>query len=219
MTRHPARHLQLSGYGLAPRADAHAPTIALSPIAAGSSERTGGTVRIACTSRGATRLSASGPASLPPAHRRTGSGSFASTATLLLPEQLAACRIDRMKAPPVAGTRNPVRVSVCSAHETARPCKRSRDRKQSQLVDLCFAGSDHRVTTPKGEGRSATCSHDIHCPPNSPGPGTYVAVDFQAAYERAPFRCGYAMWLLDQGSRSDRSQGGEWHHSPGIPRR
>lgn len=35
-------------------------------------------------------------------------------------------------------------------------------------------------------------------PPNSPGPGTYVAVDFQANYEFAPFRCGYVMWLRNQ---------------------
>jgi hypothetical protein len=35
-------------------------------------------------------------------------------------------------------------------------------------------------------------------PPNSPGPGTYVAVDFQVNYQRAPFRCGYVMWLRDQ---------------------
>lgn len=34
-------------------------------------------------------------------------------------------------------------------------------------------------------------------PPNAPGPGTYVAVDFQVSYERAPFRCGYVMWLRD----------------------
>ena len=38
-------------------------------------------------------------------------------------------------------------------------------------------------------------------PPNSPGPGTYVAVDFQATYERAPFRCGYVMWLRDQAGK------------------
>jgi len=38
-------------------------------------------------------------------------------------------------------------------------------------------------------------------PPNSPGPGTYVAVDFQANYERAPFRCGYVMWLRDQAGK------------------
>lgn len=38
-------------------------------------------------------------------------------------------------------------------------------------------------------------------PPNSPGPGTYVAVDFQVAYERAPFRCGYVMWLRDQAGK------------------
>ena len=35
-------------------------------------------------------------------------------------------------------------------------------------------------------------------PPNAPGPGTYVAVDFQVNYERAPFRWGYVMWLRDQ---------------------
>lgn len=34
-------------------------------------------------------------------------------------------------------------------------------------------------------------------PPDSPGPGIYIAVDFQASYENAPFRCGYVMWLLD----------------------
>ena len=38
-------------------------------------------------------------------------------------------------------------------------------------------------------------------PPNSPGPGTYVAVDFQANYEHAPFRCGYVMWLRDQAGK------------------
>jgi hypothetical protein len=38
-------------------------------------------------------------------------------------------------------------------------------------------------------------------PPNSPGPGTYVAVDFQVNYERAPFRCGYVMWLRDQAGK------------------
>jgi len=38
-------------------------------------------------------------------------------------------------------------------------------------------------------------------PPNSPGPGTYVAVDFQASYEHAPFRCGYVMWLRDQSGK------------------
>lgn len=37
-------------------------------------------------------------------------------------------------------------------------------------------------------------------PPNSPGPGIYFAVDFQVSYARAPFRCGYAMWLFDQQS-------------------
>ena len=37
-------------------------------------------------------------------------------------------------------------------------------------------------------------------PPNSPGPGIYLAVDFQVSYERAPFRCGYVMWLFDQRS-------------------
>lgn len=37
-------------------------------------------------------------------------------------------------------------------------------------------------------------------PPNSPGPGVYLAVDFQAQYEHAPFRCGYVMWLFDQQS-------------------
>lgn len=37
-------------------------------------------------------------------------------------------------------------------------------------------------------------------PPNSPGPGIYLAVDFQVSYERAPFRCGYVMWLFDQQS-------------------
>jgi hypothetical protein len=38
-------------------------------------------------------------------------------------------------------------------------------------------------------------------PPNAPEPGTYVAVDFQVAYERAPFRCGYVMWLRDQAGK------------------
>ena len=38
-------------------------------------------------------------------------------------------------------------------------------------------------------------------PPNSPGPGIYLAVDFQASYERAPFRCGYMMWLFNQESK------------------
>ena len=37
-------------------------------------------------------------------------------------------------------------------------------------------------------------------PPNSPGPGLYIAVDFQMSYENAPFRCGYVMWLIDQQS-------------------
>jgi hypothetical protein len=37
-------------------------------------------------------------------------------------------------------------------------------------------------------------------PPNSPGPGVYLAVDFQAKYKNAPFRCGYVMWLFDQQS-------------------
>jgi hypothetical protein len=38
-------------------------------------------------------------------------------------------------------------------------------------------------------------------PPDSPVPGTYVAVDFQARYERTPYRCGYVMWVLDRESR------------------
>jgi hypothetical protein len=38
-------------------------------------------------------------------------------------------------------------------------------------------------------------------PPDSPGPGIYLAVDFQASYERAPFRCGYVIWLFDQESK------------------
>jgi hypothetical protein len=37
-------------------------------------------------------------------------------------------------------------------------------------------------------------------PPDSPGPGVYVAVDFQAKYENVPFRCGYVIWLFDQQS-------------------
>lgn len=38
-------------------------------------------------------------------------------------------------------------------------------------------------------------------PPRSPMPGIYVAVDFQARYERAPYRCGYVMWVFDRESR------------------
>lgn len=34
-------------------------------------------------------------------------------------------------------------------------------------------------------------------PPDSPGPGVYIAVDFQARYDSAPFRCGYVIWLFD----------------------
>ncbi|QIK80647.1 DUF4019 domain-containing protein [Lysobacter sp. HDW10] len=35
-------------------------------------------------------------------------------------------------------------------------------------------------------------------PQNAPGPGLYIAVDFQVSYDRAPFRCGYLIWLFDQ---------------------
>ncbi|MGY0504921.1 DUF4019 domain-containing protein [Luteimonas sp. e5] len=38
-------------------------------------------------------------------------------------------------------------------------------------------------------------------PPGAPEPGIYLAVDFQASYARAPFRCGYVMWLHDRQSR------------------
>ena len=46
-----------------------------------------------------TRPSATGPTSGPSGCRCTGSGSFASYATLLLQRQLAVCCIDRMKPP------------------------------------------------------------------------------------------------------------------------
>lgn len=38
-------------------------------------------------------------------------------------------------------------------------------------------------------------------PEGAPVPGVYLAVDFQARYRRAPYRCGYVMWLVDRQSK------------------
>jgi hypothetical protein len=32
-------------------------------------------------------------------------------------------------------------------------------------------------------------------PPNAPGPGVYVAADFENEYEKVPFQCGYLIWF------------------------
>jgi len=32
-------------------------------------------------------------------------------------------------------------------------------------------------------------------PPNAPGPGIYIAADFNNQYELAPIHCGYLMWF------------------------
>jgi hypothetical protein len=34
-------------------------------------------------------------------------------------------------------------------------------------------------------------------PQNAPGPGIYIAADFNNEFERAPIHCGYLMWFLD----------------------
>jgi hypothetical protein len=47
-------------------------------------------------------------------------------------------------------------------------------------------------------------------PPDSPGPGIYIAADYEIRYEHVPFRCGYIVWFqgADSAYRLIRQESG-----------